>query len=306
MPKPLLCVTVTAPNMAELCHRRDAVTDADLVELRLDTVSDPDAAGALAGRRRPVIVTCRPEWEGGHFKGSEEERKRILAKRADAWRGIRRHRITGGLRRSRIPCGRPASGAFAPRLHGHAVGSPGPRSGDAINRCRGRQDRGQDRAAQRLRIAAQSPRPGRWRARRRPGGDGALRPCDACARRAIRIDVDVCGLGPRGGPGVGSGAAAGLPVPRPDRCDRDIRPGRVAGRSLRVARDAQRSVRGNRARCDLPPVSSRQRRRFHDLRPRARSQRCQRHHPAQGVAVRTGRRGGRSPRAASGPSTAFA
>ncbi len=65
--------------MAELCHRRDEVTDADLVELRLDTVSDPDAAGALAGRRRPVIVTCRPEWEGGHFKGSEEERKRILA-----------------------------------------------------------------------------------------------------------------------------------------------------------------------------------------------------------------------------------
>src|SRR5205085_9513555 len=51
---------------------------ADLVELRLDTVADPDVAGALAGRTRPVIVTCRPAWEGGQFKGSEEERLRLL------------------------------------------------------------------------------------------------------------------------------------------------------------------------------------------------------------------------------------
>lgn len=68
-----------APNMAELCRRRDAVKEADLVELRLDTVSDPDPAAALAGRTRPVIVTCRPEWEGGTFSGSEDERRRILA-----------------------------------------------------------------------------------------------------------------------------------------------------------------------------------------------------------------------------------
>jgi len=77
--KPLLCVTVTGATTAELRQKRDAVADADLIELRLDTVSDPNAAGALAGRRRPVIVTCRPAWEGGSFKGSEEERKKILA-----------------------------------------------------------------------------------------------------------------------------------------------------------------------------------------------------------------------------------
>jgi 3-dehydroquinate dehydratase/shikimate dehydrogenase len=76
--KPRLCVTVTAPSMAELRRRRDAVRDADLVELRLDGVTDPDVAGALAGRRLPVIVTCRPEWEGGRFAGSEEERRGIL------------------------------------------------------------------------------------------------------------------------------------------------------------------------------------------------------------------------------------
>src|SRR6185436_21074401 len=78
MSKPSLCVTVTAATTAELRRLRDAVEDADLIELRLDSVSDPNVPGALAGRRKPVIVTCRPKWEGGRFEGSEEERRRIL------------------------------------------------------------------------------------------------------------------------------------------------------------------------------------------------------------------------------------
>jgi 3-dehydroquinate dehydratase/shikimate dehydrogenase len=64
--------------MADLRRRRDDVSDADLIELRLDSVPDPDVAGALEGRRRPVIITCRASWEGGGFRGSEHERRRIL------------------------------------------------------------------------------------------------------------------------------------------------------------------------------------------------------------------------------------
>jgi 3-dehydroquinate dehydratase/shikimate dehydrogenase len=78
MSSPLLCVTVAAPTMAELRQRRDAVVGADLIELRLDHASDPDAAAALAGRRTPVVVTCRARWEGGAFEGSEIERLTIL------------------------------------------------------------------------------------------------------------------------------------------------------------------------------------------------------------------------------------
>src|SRR5437667_12575641 len=78
MTKPLICATVTGSTTAELRRRRDEVVDADLIELRLDSVSDPSVAGALAGRRRMVIVTCRPTWEGGRFAGSEEERKKLL------------------------------------------------------------------------------------------------------------------------------------------------------------------------------------------------------------------------------------
>ncbi len=81
--QPLLCVTVTAPTTAALREARDRAEHADLVELRLDTVSDPDVAGALAGRQRPVIVTCRAAWEGGAFKGSEDERRRFLEQALD-------------------------------------------------------------------------------------------------------------------------------------------------------------------------------------------------------------------------------
>ena len=74
-----LCVTVTADTTAELRTRRDQVVDADLIELRVDTVKDPSAAAALAGRKKPVIFTCRPKSQGGHFAGSEEERRAILS-----------------------------------------------------------------------------------------------------------------------------------------------------------------------------------------------------------------------------------
>src|SRR4029078_7167774 len=78
MSSPLLVVTVAAPTTAELRARRDAVTDADLIERRVDHSSDVDVAGLLAGRRKPVIVTCRAKWEGGAFEGSEAERRAIL------------------------------------------------------------------------------------------------------------------------------------------------------------------------------------------------------------------------------------
>jgi 3-dehydroquinate dehydratase / shikimate dehydrogenase len=74
----LLCETVTGRTMAELRAARDAVQEADMVELRLDGIADVDVAGALAGRRLPALVTCRPRWEGGVFDGSEDERRRIL------------------------------------------------------------------------------------------------------------------------------------------------------------------------------------------------------------------------------------
>ncbi len=73
----LICETVMVDNMRDLRRGRDA-SSADLVELRLDGVADVDVAGALEGRGRPVLLTCRAAWEGGRFNGSEEARLRIL------------------------------------------------------------------------------------------------------------------------------------------------------------------------------------------------------------------------------------
>ncbi len=90
-----ICETVTGHSMAEVIRARDEAVDADLVEVRLDGVSDADAGRALAGRTKPVVITCRARWEGGYFDGSEDERLRMLGTAVDLgadyvdleWRG---------------------------------------------------------------------------------------------------------------------------------------------------------------------------------------------------------------------------
>lgn len=79
MDAPGICVTVTGRTMEDIRRGRDGAEHADLVELRLDGVDEPDVVAALAGRQRPVIVTCRPAWEGGRYRGDEERRRRLLA-----------------------------------------------------------------------------------------------------------------------------------------------------------------------------------------------------------------------------------
>lgn len=101
----LLCETVAGRSMAELLAGREAVTAADLVELRLDGVADVDVGRALHGRRLPAIVTCRPVWEGGQFDGTEEERRGLLvealacgAEYVDIeWRAVREDPGLGGF-----------------------------------------------------------------------------------------------------------------------------------------------------------------------------------------------------------------
>jgi 3-dehydroquinate dehydratase/shikimate dehydrogenase len=75
----LLCETVTGNTMGELLAARDAAAG-DMVELRLDGVRDLDVDRTLQGRRGPVIVTCRPTWEGGRFEGSEDNRRALLTR----------------------------------------------------------------------------------------------------------------------------------------------------------------------------------------------------------------------------------
>lgn len=70
---------VAAASVDAMQAQRDA-SAADLVELRIDRLTRPDVDAAMAGRRRPVIVTCRAKWEGGSFEGPESERLAILTR----------------------------------------------------------------------------------------------------------------------------------------------------------------------------------------------------------------------------------
>lgn len=79
-----ICATVMASSHGDLRRDRDRASRADLVELRLDGLDEPDPDAALQGRTRPAVITCRPRWEGGRFEGGEDERYRLLAAALDA------------------------------------------------------------------------------------------------------------------------------------------------------------------------------------------------------------------------------
>lgn len=88
---------VAGESLAEVRAVRDR-SRADVVEMRLDGLRDLDVAGVLQGRTKPVIITCRPKWEGGRFEGPEPDRLRLLAQAVELgaefvdieWRADRR------------------------------------------------------------------------------------------------------------------------------------------------------------------------------------------------------------------------
>jgi 3-dehydroquinate dehydratase/shikimate dehydrogenase len=57
---------------------RIAALRADLVEVRLDPLTDPEPEAIVAAVGRKLILTCRPENEGGRYVGSEEDRLDLL------------------------------------------------------------------------------------------------------------------------------------------------------------------------------------------------------------------------------------
>ena len=79
-----ICVSLAAPDEISLKRALGAVQEADLIEVRLDSLVDPLACGESLLRDlqscapAPVGFTCRPVWEGGRFEGSEVDRRELL------------------------------------------------------------------------------------------------------------------------------------------------------------------------------------------------------------------------------------
>ncbi len=76
----MIIVSVTGPAMETALQQLTGSSGyADLFELRLDRVRNPDLARLFAAATGPVVATCRSASEGGAFTGSEQERVNILA-----------------------------------------------------------------------------------------------------------------------------------------------------------------------------------------------------------------------------------
>ena len=75
----MICGVVTSHSV-ENCRRDMANSSSwvDCFELRLDYMEKIELDRLIEDRLKPIIVTCRPLWEGGRFRGSEEDRIRLL------------------------------------------------------------------------------------------------------------------------------------------------------------------------------------------------------------------------------------
>jgi 3-dehydroquinate dehydratase/shikimate dehydrogenase len=75
----MICVSIVAQTVDRvLAEMEQASRVADLLEIRLDYVRQPDLPRILAHRSKPVIITIMPKHEQGRFEGSEPERLALL------------------------------------------------------------------------------------------------------------------------------------------------------------------------------------------------------------------------------------
>ena len=74
-----VCVSIAAETVAEaIASAEQAAVFADVIEIRLDTLSRPEISAFTASLTCPLLFTNRPTWEGGFFAGDEEARVALL------------------------------------------------------------------------------------------------------------------------------------------------------------------------------------------------------------------------------------
>jgi len=86
--KTMICVPITEKNPEFALQSAEKAIDlgADILELRIDVLEDPDpdeVQQLIKDINYPTIATNRVQSEGGFFKGTEEERTSILIKAAE-------------------------------------------------------------------------------------------------------------------------------------------------------------------------------------------------------------------------------
>ncbi len=76
-----VCVSIACENEAEAVDLAiQSEVYADIIEIRLDSLANPEIEPFVKGLSKPLLFTNRPTWEGGSFEGSEGERIGLLQK----------------------------------------------------------------------------------------------------------------------------------------------------------------------------------------------------------------------------------
>jgi 3-dehydroquinate dehydratase-1 len=74
-----VCVSVACEKVAQAIDiAKHSESHADVIEIRLDSLSHPEIEPFVINLTKPLLFTNRPEWEGGSFNGSEAARIELL------------------------------------------------------------------------------------------------------------------------------------------------------------------------------------------------------------------------------------
>ena len=83
-----LVIPVVAQNIDAALEQAEAAQEyANVIEFRADYIQDLELSDIEKFKnaiKRPVIFTCRPEYEKGHFSGTEKEREKFIEKALDS------------------------------------------------------------------------------------------------------------------------------------------------------------------------------------------------------------------------------
>ncbi len=74
-----VCVSIASEEIEQAIEiAKDSEMQADVLEIRLDSLSHAEVAPFMQNLAKPLLFTNRPVWEGGAFEGTEEERIDLL------------------------------------------------------------------------------------------------------------------------------------------------------------------------------------------------------------------------------------
>lgn len=80
-----ICLSINGTSVDDVLRVAEQYGhDADVLEIRLDLLDNPEVDPFVSGLDVPLLFTNRPDWEGGQWGGSEDDRISLLLQAIEA------------------------------------------------------------------------------------------------------------------------------------------------------------------------------------------------------------------------------